>query len=136
MIIVDTNILAYLFFPNPRSPIIDELKLQENDWGAPELWRSEFLNVATLYLRKKIVSFSEAIVAYEKANHMVLSYEVQTEYENILLSVRNSECSSYDCEFVVLANKLNTKLLTYDKKLLHWFPNVAIKPEDFLALEQ
>jgi predicted nucleic acid-binding protein len=136
MIVVDTNILAYLFFPNPHNVSVEKLRIRENDWSAPELWRSEFLNAATLYLRKGIVSMSQAIEAYEKANRFVLSYEMHSEYKEILLSIKNSDCSSYDCEFVVLAQKLNSKLLTYDKKILNSFPNIATKPEEFLAFEQ
>ncbi len=37
-------------------------------------------------------------------------------------------CSSYDAEFVVLAKELNCRLLTFDRKLLQLFPDVALKP--------
>ncbi|NDG42863.1 MAG: VapC toxin family PIN domain ribonuclease, partial [Betaproteobacteria bacterium] len=40
--------------------------------------------------------------------------------------VRDSDCSAYDCEFIALAIKLNTKLVTVDKKLLREFPTRAI----------
>jgi predicted nucleic acid-binding protein len=40
--------------------------------------------------------------------------------------VRDSDCSAYDCEFVALALKLETKLLTMDKKLLRVFPQRAM----------
>ena len=32
------------------------------------------------------------------------------------------DCSAYDCGFIALAIKLNTKLVTMDKKLLRAFP--------------
>ena len=136
MIVVDTNILGYFYFPSSENEAIEKLRLREKEWAAPELWRSEFLNVATLYFRKGLISIDEAIEAFEKAHEFVLTFEVHSEYQDVLNFVKASSCSSYDCEFIVLAEKLNARLLTYDKKLLHWFPNVAIKPEDFLALEQ
>jgi predicted nucleic acid-binding protein len=37
-------------------------------------------------------------------------------------------CSSYDAEFVVLAKQLGCLLLTFDRKLLQLFPEVALKP--------
>lgn len=40
--------------------------------------------------------------------------------------VRDSDCSAYDCEFVALAVKLDTKLVTVDKKLLKAFPDRAV----------
>lgn len=39
---------------------------------------------------------------------------------------RDSHCSAYDCEFIALAVKLNTTLVTADKKLLQEFPTRAV----------
>ena len=136
MIVVDTNILGYFYFPSSENDAVERLRLFEKEWAAPELWRSEFLNVASLYFRKGLISVPDVIKAFEDAHKFVLTFEIHSEYRDVLDLVKASSCSSYDCEFVVLAEKLNTRLLTYDKKLLHWFPNVAVKPEDFLALEQ
>ena len=136
MIVVDTNILGYFYFPSASSEVVDRLRFLEKEWAAPELWKSEFLNVATLYFQNGLIDIPDAIEAYEDAIEFVLTFDVDTEYRNILNLVKLSSCSSYDCEFVVLAERLNTKLLTYDKKLLESFPNLAIKPEDYLALLQ
>ena len=45
---------------------------------------------------------------------------------SVLELVRDSECSAYDCEFVALAMKLGTKLVTMDGKVLRSFPNIAV----------
>lgn len=39
--------------------------------------------------------------------------------------VHKNDCSAYDCELVVLAVTLSTKLVSLDKKLLGAFPNLA-----------
>jgi predicted nucleic acid-binding protein len=44
----------------------------------------------------------------------------------VLELVRDSDCSAYDCEFIALAIKLDTKLVTVDKKLLKAFPTRAV----------
>jgi predicted nucleic acid-binding protein len=44
----------------------------------------------------------------------------------VLELVRDSDCSAYDCEFIALAMKLDTKFITMDKKLLRAFPQRAI----------
>ena len=115
---------------------MERLRLREKEWAAPQIWRSEFLNVAAQYFRKGLISVPEAIVAFEDASEFVLTLEIHSEYKEVLKLVKTSSCSSYDCEFVALAEKFNTMLLTYDRKLLQSFPSIAIKPEDFLALEQ
>jgi predicted nucleic acid-binding protein len=43
------------------------------------------------------------------------------------LAIR-SGCSTYDAEFVVLAQQLQCPLLTFDRKLLQLFPDVALQP--------
>ena len=50
MIVVDTNILVYLYLPTKYTPHAE--KLLENDpvWIAPYLWRSEFRNVLALLM--------------------------------------------------------------------------------------
>jgi predicted nucleic acid-binding protein len=42
MIIVDTNIISYLFLPSPYSDKASSLYQNDPDWAAPILWRSEF----------------------------------------------------------------------------------------------
>jgi len=44
----------------------------------------------------------------------------------VLELVRDSDCSSYDCEFMALAVKLDTKLVTMDATLLKAFSKGAI----------
>lgn len=52
MIVVDTNILAYLYLPNDLTANAEKLLRQEPEWAAPILWRSEFRNVLTGYLHR------------------------------------------------------------------------------------
>ena len=103
---------------------------------APVLWRSEFLNVASLYYRKQLISFQDTFEAYEKANEFVITFEIHSEYKDILNLVRSSACSSYDCEFVALAETLATTLITYDKQLLKEFPEITLTPEQYLAKQK
>ena len=42
-----------------------------------------------------------------------------------------SGCTSYDCQFVALAEDLSANLLTLDGAVLKAFPGVAVRPEDF-----
>ncbi|MCK5870419.1 MAG: hypothetical protein KAG45_07245 [Methyloprofundus sp.] len=53
----------------------------------------------------------------------------------VLSLVSKSNCSSYDCEFVALAQHLNIQLITQDKKVLREFSSVAISAVDFIGLK-
>ena len=51
----------------------------------------------------------------------------------VLALIEKSNCSSYDCEFVALAQHLNIQLVTQDKKVLREFPSVAIPVLDYIG---
>ena len=52
--------------------------------------------------------------------------EFDVDSSAVLELVLDSNCSAYDCEFIALAIKLDSKLVTVAKKLLRAFPARAI----------
>lgn len=91
------------------------------------------MNVVSVYLRKNGVDLPRAEEVIEIAFQFVKNREYQVSPQAVLHFVNNSACSSYDCEFICLADTLNTKLVTYDKQILKEFPQIAIRPEDYLS---
>ena len=126
MIVVDSNVLAYLYLPGEYSTAAEALLEQDSDWAAPILWRSEFRNILAGYLRRKAISFEQANSLQREAESLLEGAEFEVESFAVLELVRDSDCSGYDCEFIALAMKLDTKLITTDKKLLRAFPKRAI----------
>ena len=61
MIVVDTNIISYLYLSSERSAQVEKAFLKDPEWAVPLLWRSEFRNVLAQYLRKGILSFEDAV---------------------------------------------------------------------------
>jgi predicted nucleic acid-binding protein len=123
MIVVDSNILAHLYLPTAHTERAESLLGLDSDWAAPILWRSEFRNILTGYLRRKLLTFNHAIEIQREAESLLLGAEYEIESERVLALARDSTCSAYDCEFVALAMKLNSKLVTMDRALLRAFPN-------------
>lgn len=133
MIVADTNVIVYLSMQGEKSSLAAKAFEKDNQWIAPLLWQSEFLNVLALYLRKGIVSFEEACQILEKTRELIrLEYEVAP--ENVLRLVAASKCSAYDCEFIALAQELDIRLLTEDKQILEQFPETAISLTAFLQI--
>jgi len=126
VIVVDTNILAYLYLPGDRTAAAEALLEQDPEWAAPTLWRSEFRNILAGYMRRKAVTFDQACSLQREAESLLAGAEFEVDSSAVLELVRDSDCSAYDCEFIALAIKLNTKLVTVDKKLLREFPTRAI----------
>ncbi|KAF3981702.1 MAG: type II toxin-antitoxin system VapC family toxin [Methylococcales symbiont of Hymedesmia sp. n. MRB-2018] len=132
MIVADTNIISYLLLPTPYSDTVDKLYKLDSEWVAPTLWKSEFRNVLTLYLRKEIITFEKALQLQETAESIMAHNEFDIPSAQILTLVNKSNCSSYDCEFVALAQYLNISLVTNDKKVLREFSSVATSVVDFI----
>ncbi len=133
MIVVDSNILAYLYLPSGLSEQAERLLAQEPDWAAPVLWRSELRNVLALYIRKGMLSLEQAFAIQMEAEALLNGAEYEVPSLDVLRLVESSACSAYDCEFVALAKRLNVKLVTADKKILKEFPSVAMTLAQALA---
>ena len=126
MIVVDTNVLAYLYLPGQHTEAAESLLEKDPKWAAPILWRSEFRNILAGYLRRKSITFDQACNLQGEAESLLEGMEFEVESLAVLRLVRDSDCSAYDCEFVALATQLDTRLVTMDAKLLRAFPNRAM----------
>lgn len=122
MIVADTNVLAYLLLPYEHSPLADALFKRDPEWAVPVLWRSEFRNLLAGYLRRKTLTFDEALKVQAEAEALVAGNEHEVDSRRVLELVRDSDCSASDCEFVALAARLGTKVVSMDAKLLKAFP--------------
>lgn len=127
MIVVDTNVLAYLWLPGDRTAQAERLLQRDPDWNAPLLWRSEFRNVLAGCLRRGDVNLGTALQIADEAEGQMRGREFSVPSAQVLARVEASDCSAYDCEHVVLAEELGVKLVTSDEKLLRSFPRVATR---------
>ncbi len=125
MIVVDTNIIAYLYISGEKSQQAEQLLFNDSLWNAPILWRSEFRNVLSQYLRKDILSLNDILMIIQQAEKLLNDNEYKISSAHVMQLVHSSRCSAYDCEFVALAQFLNIPFITADKKILREFPKIA-----------
>lgn len=105
MIVVDTNVIAYLLLPSVWTTAAEKLFQNDRDWAMPVLWRSELRNILTGYVRRGALSLESAI-------------EIQH-------AAQERGCTAYDCEFVALAQQTQSQLYTMDSKVLKAFAGLA-----------
>lgn len=134
MIVVDTNIIGYLYLSSDRSTQAEQAFIRDPHWVAPLLWRSEFRNVLALYIRKQLLSLAETQQIIDEATNLMQSREHLANSSDVLRLVASSTCSAYDCEFVALATSLNVPLVTVDKQILEQFPQVALSLDEFINI--
>ena len=133
MIIVDTNVIAYTFIAGDHTDLAEAVQTADSSWAAPILWRSEMLSLLTLYVRRKVTPLDEAVVIMNNAGKLLSGNEHFVRSERVLELSSASGHSSYDCEFVALAEDLRVKLVTFDRKLISAFPALAISAAAFVA---
>ncbi len=133
MIVVDTNIISYLYISGDRSQQSENLLSFDSNWAAPILWRSEFRNVLAQYLRKNLLKMDEILLIIQQAEKLLTDHEYEISSAHIMQLVKSSQCSAYDCEFVALAQYLGVSLITADKKILRGFPEITQTVDYYLA---
>ena len=126
MIVADVNGLAYLYLPGPHSEAAEALLLRDADWMVPRLWRSEFRNVLTTYMRLRQLTFEAAVDINKRAEALLGDGEYDVSALAVLRLAKESRCSAYDCEYIALAEYLDVKLVSADKRLCKAFPARAV----------
>lgn len=125
MIVVDTNVVAYLLIPGQYTAAARATLARDAEWAAPLLWRSEFRNVLALYLRQKHLTLGEAVALQEAAEALLDGREYAVDSRDVLTLTATSGRSAYDCEFVAVARSLGVPLVTSDAQVLGSFPSTA-----------
>ena len=126
MIVVDTNVIAYLLLPGDQTEAARRTFARDPAWAAPALWRSELRNVLASYLRQQHLPLADAVAVQAEAEALLVGREYAVESAEVLALVNASGRSAYDCEFVAVAQSLGVPLVTSDRQLLGSFPGVAV----------
>ncbi|MDO9176081.1 MAG: type II toxin-antitoxin system VapC family toxin [Actinomycetota bacterium] len=126
MIVVDSNVLAYLYLPCEYTQEAEALLEREPDWAAPMLWRSELRNVLLGYVRREQLTLAQATAIQAEAEDLMRGAEYEVDSRRVLELAEKTDCSAYDCELEALALALGTQLVTMDRRVLSGFPDVAV----------
>ena len=133
MIVLDTNLLVYLYVSGQRTAEAEAVLTRDPAWAAPLLWRSEFRNTLIGLVRKRALPLSDAVQITHEAERGMAGREYSIVSHRVLQLAAQSGCSAYDCEFVALAQDLAVPLVTGDRRVLTAFPSIAVAPPVFAA---
>lgn len=125
MIVVDVNVIAYLFIHGDKTAEARQLAQADRDWRIPLLWRHEFLNIVTTYVRHGGITVDEGKILCQRAARYLAGSEMPVDMERALELATAHGCSAYDAQYAALAEALSVHLVTEDKKLVTQFPAMA-----------
>lgn len=126
MIVVDADILAYLYLPGKNTARAEALLQEDPEWAAPILWRSRFRDILAQYVQRGEVSLEQACRIYEAAVSLMAGREYQVDPAQVLALASGSGCTAGASEYVAVAATLGVELVTCDKQILRAFPEVAV----------
>lgn len=122
MIVVDTNVIAYLYLPGDHSVAAENLFRSDPEWAAPILWRSELRNLLATQMRAGNLALDAALSIQEQAEQLLRGRDFAVDSTRVLRLAAESGRSAYDCEFVALAEYLDLPLVSADRRLVASFP--------------
>ncbi len=131
MIVVATNLIAYLLLGGEKTPMARSVFERDSKWAAPLLWRSEFRSVLAMYIRQRKLTSDKAMEFMNEAETLMQGEEYQVDSRRVIKLIDSSKCSAYDCEFIALAQHLDVPLITSDKPILKEFPDTAVSIESY-----
>ena len=94
MIVVDTNVMAYLYLPGPHTAAAEALLERDPHWCAPLLWRSELRNILAGYLRRGTLTLEQALATQREAEGLMAAREHDVASAAVLRLVADRHCTA------------------------------------------
>ncbi len=135
MIVADADLIAAFWIQSARTPAARRVRRRDASWVVPPLWRSEFRSVLRQHLVGGRITLAQARWFAEKAEADLAGRERAVESAAVLGLASRTQHSTYDCEYVALAEAEGVRLVTGDRAVARLFPGVAVLIEDFAGGE-
>lgn len=128
VIVADANAVVALVLPGEGSEEVAQLLRVDARWVSPPLVVSELRSVLGKLVRAGRQTPAEALELLNLAVEGLEAVTFEPDAERVFELVASSGCSSYDCEYVAVAEELACPLATFDRQVLRSFPSVAVRP--------
>ena len=125
MIVVDTNVIAYLLIEGDRTVDAQALRLADSDWRSEPFLLVEFSNLLATQVRAKALSAAQAKSLLDSAAQQVAAW-VEVPHAEALAVALDRHVSAYDARFVACARRLGAPLVTEDARLRVATPGLSM----------
>jgi len=132
VIVVDTNVLAYLLIEGERTAQAQALYDRDPDWRSEGFILIEFSNILATYRRTGALDDGAAGRLLTSAEQ-VLTGSVNLPHARALQIAAEFEVTAYDARFLGAARSLRGKLVTADAKLRRAAPGLTQSIEQALG---
>lgn len=133
MLLVDTNIVAYLLIESDYTEAAQDLRRIDPDWRSEAFLMVEFTNVLAAYMASKRMTLPLAQDFLTKAGALLDGKLGRVPHAAALAMVARYRVSAYDARFLALAYQLGSRLVTEDTKLRAAAPELTQSLAEALA---
>jgi predicted nucleic acid-binding protein len=117
VLLVDTNVLAYLLIHGEHTEAAQELRRRDPDWRSEALLLVEFTNVLASSIVTNRMNRALAANILAKAISMLDGKLARIAHASVLSIAVRYRVTAYDARFLALAQQLDSRLVTEDVKL-------------------
>jgi len=133
MLLVDTNVVAYLLIEGDYTEAAQELHTRDSDWRSEAFLLVEFTNVLVSSIARKRMTLSMAEDFLAKAVDLFDGKLGRIPHASVLAIATRHRVSAYDARFLSLADQLGSRLITEDARLRAAAPALTQSLADALA---
>jgi predicted nucleic acid-binding protein len=134
MLLVDTNIVAYLLIDGDYTDGAQQLCIRDSDWRSEAFLLVEFTNVLASSIARKRMTLSSAEDFLVKAAALFDGKLGRIPHASVLAIAARYRVSAYDGRFLALADQLGSRLVTEDARLRAAAPRLTQSIAEALAL--
>lgn len=117
MLLVDTNVVAYLLIQGDHTAPAQELRRRDPDWRSEAFLLVEFTNVLASSIATKRMTVPVAQDSLTKAVSLLDGKLARIAHASVLSIAARHHVSAYDARFLALADQLGRRLVTEDARL-------------------
>jgi predicted nucleic acid-binding protein len=133
MLLVDTNILAYLLIEGDLTSKVQDLYRCDADWHSDEFILVEFSNILATYVRTGDLTFARAASLLARAETLLSGRLASVPHAEALAMAHKCRVSVYDARFLVAADSRRARLVTEDQSLQRAAPDLTWSLEEGIS---
>lgn len=132
MVVIDTNVLAYLLIEGDRTRDAQVLFARDPEWKSEAFILIEFSNILATYLHSGSLTRTQAQTLLTEAEKRVFQL-VNLPHSSGLRLAEHYGVSAYDARFLGVAQILGKRLITEDGRLRTAAPALTMSLTEALA---
>jgi len=133
VLIVDTNVLAYLLIEGDHTAAARLLHRRDDDWRSEAFIMIEFTNVLTASIAARRMNSVLAQRFLAEATSLLHGKLALIPHDSVLSLAVQYRVTAYDARFLALAQQLDCRLVTEDAKLRTAAPKLTQSLAEALA---